>query len=230
MIRLTSCLFVSLVACGGNRLDPGAGDSPGTGTGTLTLEGTVSAEPTINNAKDAANFTTEISVRITRGGADVTSGEVTVHTAAGDVALLYEANPNRWHAVQNGYREVYELDATSGTDEVLGVRVDGPDFHTITAPAQGAVVDSRVALDVTWDRGDTADTASVHTHDVDVDVADSGRYTLPALSLRSKPDQTENDQIEITRSQQIAPAGATAGSSFRVSVRNQIDLVVLAAP
>jgi hypothetical protein len=232
MIRLSVSMFAVLAACGGDSsgFNPGVGDDPGTGTGTLSIEGNATAEPTIDNASDAASFTTEVSVRISRASGDVTDGVVELHSLTGTIALTFDPGEQRWRGVQNGYSEVYELDVTSGDDNVLGVRVDGPDIHTFTTPAKGATVDSTIPIDVKWDRDETADIARLQTREFDVEIADAGTYSLAAGTLRSKPDEVEEEEIELTRSQRITPAGAMAGSSWRVSIRNRIALVVQPAP
>lgn len=233
MTRLSCAVFVMAAACGGSAsgLEPGVGDDPGTGTGTLAIEGNATAEPIINNAMGVAGFTTDVELRITRGdGSSVTQGTVELESSAGVFALAYDTAENRWRGTQNGYLEVYELNITSGDDNIVGVRVDGPDIHHFTAPAQGAVVDSTMPLEVTWDRGEMADMARIRTREFDVEIVDNEAYTLAANTLRSEQDKSEEEELDLVRSNLITPAGAAAGSSFRVSIRNRIDLVVQPAP
>jgi hypothetical protein len=218
----------SLVACGGGALDPGAGDDPGSGSLTLAVDADVEARPTIANAKDDQEFTTEFHVRVQKGGVDVTAGTVTVRSRAGDVALTYGTD-NRWHGVQVGYWEVYELAVESGTDFVDGVGVDGPALHYFSAPLPGATVDSLMPLVITWKRGEAADRAMLDTDKIDeLAISDSGTFSLPAGSLKSKGDAVEQERIRLERAATVIPTGAVAGSQMRVSVRNDIEVLVLA--
>lgn len=223
--------IAALPACGssGSPLDPGGGDDPGGGTNTLVVDGTVTADAIITNATDPTDFTTELVVRVRRADQDVKTGEVTVTSNGGKVSLVFEETMNRWRGVQAGYFEVYALDVTSGEDAVTGVRVDGPDIHVLTAPLPGGSVDSEQALEVTWSRDEMAEMATMRTRDTDrIAIPDTGTHSLPMGTLRSKPDEVEDEEIELVRSQQIAPTGAVAGSSFRVSVTSKLDIRVLA--
>lgn len=232
MTRLSCALLVMTAACGGDAsgFGPGVGDDPGTGTNTLTIEGNATAEPTVSNASESTSFTTEVEIRISRNGVDVTEGTVEVESVDGVFALTYDTSQNRWRGVQNGYFEVYQLDVTSGDDTIVGVRIDGPDIHSFTAPLQGATVDSTMPLDVAWDRDEKADLARFSTREFEVEISDTGSYTLAAATLRSEQDKAEEEEIDLVRSNLITPAGAAAGSSFRVGVRNRIDLVVQPNP
>src|SRR5262245_4154743 len=101
MTRLASLFsMIALVACGGDggsgppidptpdsSVTPGGGDDPGTGTSTLLVESTVDAEPMVRNSADPTNFSTEITVAITREGVQVTDGVVQVSSAGGTVNL-----------------------------------------------------------------------------------------------------------------------------------------------
>jgi hypothetical protein len=84
-------------------------------------------------------------------------------------------------------------------------------------------------LPVTWAKTETADTAFIQTRQLNrTTISDTGTYSLAAGSLRSKPDQTENERIDLTRADVITPAGGAAGSLFTVAVTNEIDLIVQA--
>lgn len=218
-------------ACGG-ALDPGAGNSAGSGTSTLLVEGAATADADLPDARDAASFTTHFDFHIEKGGTPITTGTVTVTSNGGKVALAFVADgQGHWTGDQAGYEEVYQLDVTSGSDAVTGVRVDGPDIHTFTAPTLGATVDSTVPLAMSWSRGEHADTAVLSTHQLDhVTIDDSGSYSLAAGSLKSSKDQTQAETIELRRADQVVPAGATAGSSVTVEIRNHIDVVVAINP
>lgn len=218
----------TLAACGGDALAPGAGDDPGTGSLTLAVDADVDARPTIANARDEQGFTTEFHVRVRKNDVDVTTGTVTVRSRGGDVALTYGAD-NRWHGAQVGYWEVYELAVESGTDFVDGVRVDGPALHYFSAPLPGATVDSLMPLTITWKRGEGADSAMLDTDKIDeLAIPDTGTFALPAGSLKSKPDAVEQERIRIERAATVIPSGAVAGSQMRVSIRNEVEVLVQA--
>jgi hypothetical protein len=226
--RLVLTTVVLLVpACGG-----GVGrDDPGTGTGTLFVDADIEASPELPNAQHADDFTTRFEVRVTRSGQDVIDGTVTIASAAGEVALVYDPVDSEWRGAQNGYHAGYELSIVSADDTIDGVVLNGPDFHRFTAPTAGATVDATLPLDVRWDRDDRADVADFETRETDrVTIEDSGRYTIPALVLRHAPDQLEEEALELRRWKRIAPAGAVAGSQLRVEVRNWTGVLVAACP
>ncbi len=231
-----ACLVLAFAACGGTDSGPDTtpdapdttqGDDPGTGTNTLLVDGSVNAEPTIQNAADPTSFRSDFTVRVTRAGVDVTDGTVQVTSASGVVNLLFDTTTMRWRGAQAGYFEVYRIDVTNGADNVTGARVDGPDIHTITAPVAGATVDSTMPLPIAWSRVESADTITVQTREINpIMTVDTGTYSLATGTLRSKPDQAENEQIQIVRSSVLAPAGAVVGSSWRVRIRNSVNVVV----
>jgi hypothetical protein len=228
-----ACVMCVTAACGGDSLGPGAGDDPGTGTSTLSIDGEVEAEPRIDNAQDSADFDTSFRIRITRAGQAVTTGEVTVESSAGVIALAFDpqADGGSWRGVQTGYFEVYRLDVLSGEDTVEGVRVDGPDIHWFDLPLPGATVDASLALVIDWDRDDEADSASIGTEETDdVGIVDSGTYSLAVGMLRSKDSEAQTERLDLRRSARVAPAGAVGGSELRVEIRNRIDLVVAPCP
>lgn len=234
-MRNTTILITSavLAGCGGGGLSPGVGDDPGTGTGTLLVDGDVSAVPAIDNAQDAADFTTEVSIRIGKAGVPVTTGEVTIDSFAGTFPLVFDPSQDggRWRTTLTGYAQVYELNVTAGDDTVEGVRVDGPDVHWFDAPVAGATVDASLPLAVEWSRDRQAAGATIQTRERDaVGIVDSGDYMLAAGMLRSKATETEQETLELRRDARVAPAGAVGGSELRVRITNRIDVVVAPCP
>lgn len=221
-----------LGACGGSDLDPGAGDDPGEGTSTLTVTGNVSASPRLNNARSNGDFETEFSVHVERAGQTVTTGTVEVTSASGTVALLFDANNNsRWRGTAPGYDEVYVLDVEDGADNLLGVRVDGPDIHYFTAPTSGATVDSTLPLPVAWSSDDGADSASVRADNIDnVAIDDTGTYSLAPGALKAKPDEAETNELRLRRTNRVTPTGAAGGSEWTVSIENRIEVVAQPNP
>lgn len=220
------CLALPVAACGGD-LDPGSGNDPGTGSHTLFVNGDIEASPTVTNASRSPDFTTDFSVGVLRNDAPVTAGDVTITSNGGTVALVWSSNENRWTGRQNGYYEVYELSITSGEDHVSGVRVDGPALHHFTAPLPGAAVSATVPLEVRWDRDEAAATTELDTEEIDeIVIADTGAYSVPVGGLRSNGGETSQERLRIDRIAQVSPAGAIAGSTVRVQIRNEIEILV----
>jgi hypothetical protein len=225
-----------VTACSSNPLDPGAGDTAGTGTKTLSIDGGANAHPTTPNAADAAGFKTDFEIDIKLGTSEITTGTVTVTSSSGKTALAFDmTTTNHWLGTAAGYDEVYQLDVDDGTDTVSGVRVDGPGIHTITTPSASASIDSTMMTSVTWARDEAAQTAVLHIDDNnggngDLPVSDTGNFSIPANTFKAQKDQTRPATVSLTRTNQIAPAGAAAGSTFTVGVENEVDVIVLANP
>ena len=229
MKTIFASLSLALVACGGSPLDAGSGDSAGSGTQTLTVEGSAIAHPNVANSGTPTDFTTDFSIHVQLGQTNVTTGTVTLTSKYSTVNLTLNNN-NRWEGAANGYDEVYQLDVTSGPDTIAGVRVDGPDIHTISAPTAGASIDSSIVNMLTWNREITADTVRLRVTDGgnDLTIADSGTFSIPATTFRAERDKTRAATIQLTRSNQISPAGAAAGSTFSVGIEQELDVVVQA--
>ena len=224
--------FALLAACSSDPLEPGAGDDPGAGTSTLSVDGSATASPRTANARLATDFTTEFSVRISLNGTQVTTGTVTVQSQFATTNLTYTAdNGGRWIGTAANYDEVYRLDVTSGADKVIGVIVDGPSIHVITAPTAGAALDSTVMNPVTWDRDEGADLATIDTQNIDrLTIPDTGAYMMTAGALKAEKDKTKENRIEIRRTNHVSPTGAVAGSDFAVSIENRVDVLVQPNP
>ncbi|MCX5748338.1 MAG: hypothetical protein NT062_38285 [Proteobacteria bacterium] len=228
-----------LAACGGtDPFEPGGGDDPGSGTATLVVNGSATAQPRLANALQPGDFDTEFNVRVSLNNVPITTGTVTMKSATTTVDLIYEPNGNNgngsWRGTGGGYDEVYQLDVVSGPDAVHGVRVDGPDVHSFSAPLAGAVVDSTLALAIAWDRGETADAALLYAGDNGngngITIADSGTYSLAPATLRSEKDQSRPNTIRLRRSNRVTPVGAAGGSELAVSVENEVDVVAQPNP
>jgi hypothetical protein len=232
---LTLIVAGSLVACGGNALDPGAGNDPGTGTATLVVTGSVSAQAHLTNALTAADFDTQFSVRLTLNTQTVSTGTVTITSLSGTYPLTFQANGQgngqRWTGQAPAYDEVYRLDVDSGVDNVHNVRIDGPSLHSFAAPTAGAQVDSTMPLMIMWNANDAADSAALRTDQIDnLAIPDTGSYMLAAGSLKSAKDKAEPNTIRLTRTNRVIPAGGAAGSELSASVENEIDVVALINP
>lgn len=225
-------------ACGSNSpLDPGAGDNAGTGTATLVVNGRANAQPRVPNATMPSDFDTEFSVSISLNNTPITTGTVTMTSTSGKVELTFNSNQGnvgRWQGAGAGYDEVYQLDVVSGPDNIKGVRVDGPDIHSFAAPLAGAVVDSTIALPLSWHRSQTADAAVLEVNGDafgnGITIADSGNYMMAAASLKSAKDKAQANTIRLTRTNRVMPTGAAGGSELSVSIENEIDVVAQINP
>lgn len=237
-VILSASLCLVVGACGtSGALDPGSGDSTGSGTGTLVVNGSASAQPNVPNASQPSDFVTDFSVQITLNNVAITTGTVTMTSSSGVVMLTFHLNQGgvgRWEGTGAGYNEVYQLDVISGPDTVHGVRVDGPDIHTFSAPLAGAVVDSTVALPLAWKRNSPADAAVLRVGDGGggggITIADTGSYMMAPASLSSSKDRAQTNTLRLTRTNRVTPAGGAGGSELSVSIENSIDVVAQINP
>jgi hypothetical protein len=227
----------ALVACGGGPLDPGAGNDPGTGTHTLLVTGTATASPRLANASAPTDFDTDFSIRLSINQTPVTTGTVTAKSKFTTVNLTFNNNGGgggpggRWEGTASAYDEVYELDVTAGTDTITGVRVDGPDIHVISGPTAGATLDSTMAFMTTWNRASSATEATFSVGDTNgIIVPDSGSYSVAPGSLHADKSAARTNTIRLTRTNRVTPAGAVDGSTFAVSVSNEVDVVAAPCP
>jgi hypothetical protein len=227
-----------VIACSSNHpLDPGAGSDPGGGTQTLLVTGDAHATPRITNATSDADFDTDFSVDVSLAGATVSTGTVTVTSSSGSISLVFQTDQagSSWRGTASGYDEVYQLDVTSGPDTVTGVRVDGPDIHSFTAPLPGANIDTTMPLTVTWDRAAEAHSATLRTDgdnggSGELAIPDSGSYDMAANFLRADPQAVRTDMLRLVRENEVTPAGAAAGSLVTVTIENDVEVVALANP
>lgn len=221
--------ILALAACSSDPLEPGSGNAPGSGTNSLLVNGRAQASPRFANASGAADFITDFAISISLADSRISTGIVTVHSQAGSVDLAWHDNGGtfgQWEGTMPGYDEVYQLDITAGDDQVHGVIVDGPDIAVITAPTAGATLDSTVANMLTWSRDDAAEIATFRTDEIDrITITDSGSFSIAPGSLKADSSQARTNQLELRRSNHVAPAGAVAGSDFTVTVEQQLDVV-----
>lgn len=228
-VGLTSGLAISLAACSEGVLDPGAGNDPGRGTRRLAVDGAVYAWPRKDQGRASADFDTEVSVRVSLDGRAVTTGTVTVTSAAGKVPLTY--GDNRWFATAAGYAEVYILDVMTGADSVTGVRVDGPDIHTFSQPEDGAAIDVSSPLIIGWHREEPAEVAAFRVEPLDwIEIPDSGKYQLAAGQLRSDRSGVREHTLRLARSNHVEPTGAVTGSTWCVTIENQVHVIAPPLP
>lgn len=237
LVWVSVCLVGVVGACGtSSPFDPGSGDSTGSGTGTLVVNGNASAQPNVPSATGPSDFVTDFSVQMTLNNVVITTGTVTMTSSSGAVTLTFHPSQSggAWEGTAAGYDEVYQLDVISGPDTVRGVRVDGPDIHTFSAPLAGAVVDSSVALPLAWNRRSPADAAVLRVSDGHggdgITIADTGSYMMASASLSSSKDRAQTNTIRLRRTNRVTPVGAAGGSQLSVSIENSLDVVAQINP
>jgi hypothetical protein len=230
-IRLASMAAVgAMAACGNGALEPGVGSDPGTGTQTLVVDGFAYASPRAGAAHTGADFDTVFMVRVSLDDQPVTAGSVTVTSASGKVSLTY-GDDHRWEATATGYDEVYVLDVVHGSDRAEGVRVDGPDIHVFTEPAENASIDATIPLVVRWKDAARAELATLRIESGPaIAIADDGELTLPAGTLRVDRVQARHHTLHLARTNDLTPSGTAPGSSWSVSIENTLDVVTPPLP
>lgn len=210
-------------ACTDDSLAPGAGDDPGTGTGTLKVTCGISA------SRANADFPTDFRVHLEKDGLPFDTADVTITSSSGAIKLVRETDrlgrplSGAWVARASKYDEVYVLDVTTATDNVRGVRVDGPDIHTITSPVGQPTVDPRLPMTIEWSRREDAETAYLNFTDQDGNyppllLPDSGSYSLAPGTLRTSLDSLRFVSGSLVRDKLVTPTGGADGSMVWVVV------------
>jgi len=228
----------ALAACGGDDdgqvpdAGIGVGNDIGTGTQTLVVEAEVNAVSQVPNDQGASAFESEFTVHVTRGDQAVTDATVVIESANGPVTLAWtseQTGGGAYRGSQIGYAEVYVLDVDAGTDNVHGVRLDGPDLHYLTAPDPNQQIDAAQPVAVSWNRAEAADLAGIFTADpafTPLVITDTGNFTLQANTLQSSATGSTAEQIHVWRGNALLPAGGAGGSSFEVRVDNYLNVTV----
>jgi hypothetical protein len=230
-VLATAVVVLAPCACGGGDAGfaPGVGNDPGTGTGTLVVQGAIMASPGRFNAPARRDFETVFSLRVSRNNRPVANGTVTIASATGKVPLTYDLG--RWIGSAASYDEVYVLDIASGADRVDSVRIDGPDVHTFSQPLPGSTVPSNMPVTIEWRRAVEADGAAVRTETTDwIEIPDAGSYALPAGALKGEGNRIVPHTVRLARTNRLVPAGAAAGSSWSVTIENQLNVNTEAIP
>lgn len=210
-------------ACADNRFR-----EVGTGSGNLTIDARAEVDNDIANATRSDQFHATLVVHLSKDGQPVVGATVEIGSSIGAVPLPPVGDPGRYAGTQAGYARDYTLSARLGDDYVEGVALSGPDAHSFSAPMLGAQVPWGQPLAVTWSPGESTQ-AAISARELDrIEIADTGSYSLPGTELR-RPDtgSTEDERVRIVRTETITPAGADSGSQFRVSIRNEVTIVVV---
>lgn len=226
--------LLAIAACAGEPGDFERRDDPGGGTRTLAIAAEVIAVPGVANGGDPSTFRTQYVVRVVKDGERIAVASVIVANVADELALRFDTRDGGvWVGELPGYHAVQRLDVVVGPDQVTGVRAVGPDVHTFTAPnpAMAAAVDPTTPLAVAWQRAEAADRATIQTRrSRRYTIDDTGAFELGPDDLTSRPDQPSEETITLDRSHTVVPAGAAAASTFTVTVRNELKLVVQPIP
>ena len=225
-------LSIVLVACSHDPLAPGAGSSPGTGTGTILVTGSARSSSQTPNASADTMFSTDLELDLSINNTPLTTGTVTITSLTGATKLTFQQNGNgsgHWTGTVANYDPVYQLDVTSGPDNIKGVTLEGPDLDVFTAPTEGATVDASMTITLAWTRQVEAQSAVFGVGDIQgLTIPDNGTYAIPALSLHYDRAAPRQNALHLTRSNSIAPKGAVAGSMFTVSLTQTLDVVAAA--
>ena len=230
--RGSTVVLFGLAACGagGGSLEPGAGNDPGTGTHTLHLDGTARASARQVNAHQPTDFETEFTLGVSLDNHAVTTGAVTITSATGKISLTVRSD-DRWTGSAPSYDEVYLVDVVSGSDVIAGLRVDGPDIHVFLEPTPGAPIDTARPLPIAWSRAELAELAMLRTDASDpISIPDTGSYSLAAGTIRADKAETLDHLLRLARTNRVTPAGTAAGSTWSVTVENQVNVRTMPQP
>lgn len=200
-------------ACGGDDdlAGPVDGDR-GDGTGALLVRAQIDSE------EGGADF----DVTVSRDGQEVTDAEIIIGTDGADVALAYDGEQAAYVGGDEVWSGYYTIDVTAGDDWLNG-GLEAPDRPTLIEPADAFdphQVEEGVVL-VTWD-GELAMSVRVKTKDFEWSGADEGGLEIPAVTF-----EDEEQEIEISRQNEIDLEGGAPGSVLAVEVDGKARLVVL---
>jgi len=102
--------------------------------------------------------------------------------------------------------------------------VGGIGMHTINTPAQNAVVPANQPLAVSWTTPSTAKQATISTNNFNgISTADTGSYTISAAN--NPPNA--NQQLDVSRFNEVDIAGGLAGSRLRVTFTASVNPYVV---
>jgi len=213
-VRVLALVLPLAAACGGDDdvVGPVDGDH-GDGSGALLVRAHIDSE------EGGAEF----DVTVERDGQDVADAEVVIGTDGADVLLerdgegRYRGNDGQW----SGY---YSIEVTAGDDWLDG-GLEAPDRPTLVDPDPAEAFDPHDAEDgvvvVTWD-GDLAMSVRVKTKDFEWSGTDEGALEIPAVMF-----EEEEQEIEISRENEIDLDGGVAGSSLSVATGAKTRLIVV---
>jgi len=210
-------LALVTAACGGTSGTAIDRNRAGTGSSTLLVSATV----TVTNS--ATSPTTSLSADVSDGlGAAVTGATVTIQNAGlgGDTALVEGATPGHYTASNTSLPSGdFTLSVVKGTDSVQGVVVGSPGLHAINSPALNSTATANQPLDVSWTTPAMSKSATITTRNFNVQVPDTGAYTIPAANNPARTGQ----RVIIKRANEVEIARGLPGSILRATVTTTVD-------
>lgn len=213
------CAAVVLTACGeftfAPILDPNNG---GTGSHSLQVFADIESENLLSGQ------TTFFTVRVRDMYGDrVSSARVTITNNELGAMQLTETSAGTGDYITSRTAfpsGEFRLEVERGSDYVRNVVLRSPGLHRVTSPTQNETLAASQSFSVRWTQPARADWAEVETRDhLSVDMADNGRYTVPAAENPSR----NNQRIRVWRGNEIDIAGGLQGSRLRVRVRNGVE-------
>lgn len=213
-LRFFALVLPLAAACGGDDDIAGPVDGDrGDGTGALLVRAQVDSE------EGGADF----EVTVSRDGQDVADAEVVIGTDGADV-LLSRDGEGRYVGGDAQWSGYYTIEVTAGDDWLDG-GLEAPDRPTLLEPDPAEAFDPHAAEDgvvvVTWD-GDLAMSVRVKTKEFEWSGTDEGGVEVPAAMFVE-----EDQEIEISRTNEIDLAGGAPGSSLSVETDAKTHLIVL---
>jgi len=215
-----------LSACGS---DNGTGSAivPESGSSSLMVNAEV-------NGSDAGSglYTTDFEVTIADSlGAAVNNATVTIsHSTLGVISIAWDTlQPGVYSASRNSYTSgTYTLNVTRGTESLRNGRVVAPDLHSITFPTLSDTIAVNMPITTLWTRLAPAQIVEVETRDLlpmlasSIGDSDDGSFVIPA-STTLRDDQ----RIRIKRSNMTTLTTGRTGSTFKASIRNAVEPLVV---
>lgn len=200
--------------------------SPGTGTQSLRVDASISASEKVQNAQTADQFSTDISVQVSKAGSPVTGAVVVIGSPSGPLTLVAGGPAGNYRGNLPSYQRSYTLEVTAGADNIRGVQLDGPEFHIITAPTSTTTQRAGEPLTAVWSPGGAAE-ATVETEKFpETATPDSGTFQIPGSFLTGEVGKLKEDRVRIRRTNRTNLAGGTAGSSLSVRIRNEVQFLI----
>ncbi len=227
-----ACILWMVAGCGGGGSP--MTDSPGTGTHTLSVQASVSADNTQNDGSGiSANFQTTLNVTVAdSGGGPVTGATVRMNTSLGLFTLTESTfTPGNYSYSYTGYSTYHTLSVVSGSDNVEGATLIGPDLHSITFPVQGGTYGVGQSMTTNWKKSTNAEQVHISTKLClsgvfgMPDALDTGSYVLKGNICF--PFADNNQRVRIERMNQSTIGGGVAGSLFQATVTNPVRPVVI---
>jgi hypothetical protein len=221
-------LSVAMLDCGMVSGFPGIPEvAPGVGNGVLLVNVQIETVADNSNGRMMTDFTTNVSVRVTRNNAPVTNATVTARSMMGG-AIMLRGGAGTYAGMQAGYFRDYIIDVTADGDSVTSIQGTGPDIWTFASPETNARVPEGQPLTVRW-YGMGAPITSVDTNLVDSrTIADTGAFTIPGTALVRRGGMDTMDKIRVRRGNEQRIMGAAPGSTFLTAVRNILNFTVVA--